>query len=113
MEIERNILVFKAVFPFSLILKVFKLMEKADVVAMINPFTKRIITTNTKLSNGVKVYLIPYNMYWHELKHVEQVKAHGSIIFILKYLYYNVRYGYHNNPFEIDARRASILMRIK
>jgi hypothetical protein len=44
----------------------------------------------------------------HELAHARQIKEEGVIKFYLKYLYYTLRYGYKNNPYEIDARRSSL-----
>lgn len=40
----------------------------------------------------------------HELKHVEQIEKLGLIRFYAKYFYYNLRYGYKKNPFEVKAR---------
>ncbi len=42
----------------------------------------------------------------HELEHVLQWKAKGFITFLIQYLYYSVKYGYENNPFEVAARNA-------
>ena len=42
----------------------------------------------------------------HELKHVEQYKRMGFFTFLVVYLYYSIRYGYYNNPLEIEARAA-------
>jgi len=39
----------------------------------------------------------------HELIHIEQVNRGWIIGFYLKYLYYQIRYGYKNNPYEIEA----------
>lgn len=41
----------------------------------------------------------------HELRHVEQWRYHGTIGFVVRYLWGWVRHGYRMNPFEIDARR--------
>jgi hypothetical protein len=48
------------------------------------------------------------NVVWlrHELKHIEQYKQEGLLFFIVKYLAYSIRYGYENNPFEIEAKLA-------
>lgn len=40
----------------------------------------------------------------HELVHIEQIKREGKIKFLFKYLYYNIRYGYWDNPYEVEAR---------
>ena len=42
----------------------------------------------------------------HELKHFEQRKREGIIKFAVKYTYYLIKYGYRNNPYEIEARKA-------
>lgn len=42
----------------------------------------------------------------HELKHVEQFKREGYVRFLLLYSWYSLKYGYYNNPFEIEAREA-------
>lgn len=39
----------------------------------------------------------------HEQVHIEQIRKLGVIRFYLLYLYYNMRYGYDKNPFEIEA----------
>jgi hypothetical protein len=42
----------------------------------------------------------------HESVHWEQAKEIGVIMFYIKYLYFQVRYGYQDNPMEIEARKA-------
>ena len=44
--------------------------------------------------------------YRHELAHVVQYKKYGLVGFLLRYLWYSIRYGYYNNPLEIEARLA-------
>jgi hypothetical protein len=41
----------------------------------------------------------------HELRHVEQFEA--SPLFPIQYLWASLRHGYHDNPFEADARDSS------
>lgn len=41
----------------------------------------------------------------HELVHIEQYKRYGTIKFLLLYSWYSFKHGYHNNPFEIEARQ--------
>ena len=41
----------------------------------------------------------------HERQHIEQMKRDGRFAFTLKYLFFQFRYGYKNNPYEIEARR--------
>ena len=42
----------------------------------------------------------------HEDKHKEQWKRDGRIKFSIRYLWWSLRYGYYNNPYEIEAREA-------
>lgn len=44
----------------------------------------------------------------HELKHIEQIQRDGKIVFTLKYLFWTVKYGYYNNPYEVEAREAEV-----
>lgn len=48
------------------------------------------------------------NQRWvkHELAHIEQYKKNGLLKFLFLYLWYSVKYGYYNNPFEVEARKA-------
>jgi hypothetical protein len=41
----------------------------------------------------------------HELAHVRQWRRH-PLTFPLQYVWNHVRYGYRDNPFEIEAREA-------
>jgi hypothetical protein len=43
----------------------------------------------------------------HEMVHIDQINKYGSIRWTLLYLYYSMRYGYINNPLEIEARNSS------
>ena len=43
----------------------------------------------------------------HELVHIDQIRKYGAIKWTLLYLYYNIKYGYLNNPLEIEARSKS------
>jgi hypothetical protein len=42
----------------------------------------------------------------HELRHLQQFEA--SPLFPIRYLWASLRYGYHDNPFEADARNFSV-----
>ncbi len=39
----------------------------------------------------------------HEMVHVKQVQREGWFKFYTKYIYFNFKYGYENNPYEIEA----------
>lgn len=42
----------------------------------------------------------------HEQAHWKQAEGLGAIKFYVKYLWLSARYGYRNNPMEVEARRA-------
>ena len=48
------------------------------------------------------------NKKWvkHEGCHIRQFENNGYVLFILKYLWESIRYGYHNNKYEKEARFA-------
>lgn len=46
---------------------------------------------------------IPEWLFRHELEHVYQQIREGRLRFYLKYFYYALRYGYKNNPYEVEA----------
>lgn len=39
----------------------------------------------------------------HELVHIEQMDRDGTVPFCVKYLYYLVKHGYWQSPYEIEA----------
>lgn len=43
----------------------------------------------------------------HENRHKEQYARDGVVCFLCKYVWYLIRYGYKNNPYEVDAREAA------
>lgn len=57
--------------------------------------------TRFELSNSVRIRLLA-----HEEAHVKQYKRYGFIGFIIRYLWYSIRYSYKNNPLEIEAKQA-------
>lgn len=50
---------------------------------------------------------VPERMVRHELVHIAQIKREGCLRFYAKYLWYQLRYGYKKNPFEVEARNLS------
>lgn len=42
----------------------------------------------------------------HELKHVEQFRHYGLIVFTFRYVAESMRKGYFNNRWEVEARQA-------
>lgn len=56
-------------------------------------------------------YSVPKNQVgaaWqrHEDKHKEQWRRDGVLKFAIKYLWYQLRYGYQDNPYEVEAKAA-------
>lgn len=43
----------------------------------------------------------------HELCHIHQMNRHGKIKFMFMYLWEQIRKGYRNNKYEIEARNAT------
>ncbi len=43
----------------------------------------------------------------HEWAHIDQMERDGKFIWAIKYFYYQLRYGYIMNPYEIEARKAA------
>lgn len=41
----------------------------------------------------------------HEAVHLYQIRRDGRVRFTLNYLWWLIRYGYWNNPYEVEARR--------
>ena len=42
----------------------------------------------------------------HERKHEEQINRLGAVRFVISYWYFCFKFGYYQNPFEIEARAA-------
>ena len=45
-----------------------------------------------------------YALAAHEAVHVSQIERDGAIKWTIKILYYLLRYGYINSPYEVEAR---------
>lgn len=45
-------------------------------------------------------------LHRHEQAHWEQAQRLGTVRWYWLYLWYFLRYGYWNNPFEVEAREA-------
>lgn len=57
------------------------------------------------------IYILPERLHEeplrrHELVHAEQIERHGVVGFYARYAWYTLRYGYQNNPLEIEARKG-------
>lgn len=47
---------------------------------------------------------VPKHIFKHEMQHIYQIQREGLLTFYLLYLYYFFKYGYINNPYEVEAR---------
>ena len=43
----------------------------------------------------------------HESTHIDQINKYGPFRWSILYLFYMIRYGYYDNPFEIEARNKA------
>ena len=51
-----------------------------------------------------KIFLEDERWVKHEMAHIDQYRRFGLVRFLLLYTWYSIKYGYRNNPFEIEAR---------
>jgi len=69
------------------------------------------LTPYCAITFGQHIYFRDYSVnpdiLDHELIHVEQYKRYGFIGFLIRYIYYLLKYGYYNNPLEVEARERS------
>lgn len=74
----------------------------------------------TVLQSGVRaITLPPFGIYIkavyehdatvlaHEAVHWAQYERMGLLTFYATYIWYSVRYGYYNNPLEVEARAGA------
>lgn len=59
-----------------------------------------------------KIYVRPdqvdnQNLINHEQVHAMQIQRDGWFIQPLKYTWYLIKYGYKDNPYEVEARKLS------
>ncbi len=82
--------------PYVLILQIWR--TRAITKGIIQPFLHKVvyITSDRPLDK----------IHNHEMKHLEQVERMGAYTFCFTYILNLLRYGYRDNPLEIEARRA-------
>ena len=107
--------------------------DRADEYSKLNQDELRMVTDNRikhRVAKGIILWYMKHcgfygwTSYWntiyyrtekhratktlrkHELKHIEQINRMGRIVFTFKYIYYDWKYGYDENPLEIEAREA-------
>ena len=84
-----------------MILKIVNRITKNQFNGITNPFTMKVHTTDKDFFNNPTYN----NFYRHELIHLRQVAYYGKIKFLLKYIWYSIKYRYARNPFELQAYR--------
>lgn len=85
-------------FPYKIYLFFFR--GKSVGAAMVHPWKKKIIWY---YKDG---YTPTIQMQRHEKQHLIQIAKEGSWKFVFKYLFYLLKYGYTNNPYEVEARQV-------
>jgi len=87
-------------------------IEKSFVARLASGFLK---SPNAAIVFGSNIYVwgvskeaFLVNRRWllHELQHVAQYHRDGYTGFIGRYILNHIKYGYHNNPYEVEARAA-------
>lgn len=70
--------------------------------------TMALVLGRTIHLHGVNAEAFLRNPRWvrHELAHVAQYRRMGCAAFLLRYLWWSLRYGYYDNPLEQEARAA-------
>lgn len=58
------------------------------------------------------IYIHPHRLHdWkliaHERVHEQQIERDGALRFFTRYLWWSLRYGYRDNPYEVEARRGA------
>ena len=54
-------------------------------------------------------YELHQGLIRHERKHLEQMQRDGKLVYLIKYSFWLLRYGYKMNPYEVEARAAEQL----
>lgn len=85
-----------------LIVYIVNRIRKDNFVAIVNAFNSRVHILSKNYFEKLNENDI---LYKHELVHLYQIKEIGRFKFILKSIYYTIRYGYLKNPFEVQAYR--------
>lgn len=71
---------------------------KANSVAMVIGHTIHLHNVTRE------IFLEDQRWVKHEMAHIDQYRRYGLVRFLLLYTWYSIKYGYRNNPFEIEAR---------
>jgi hypothetical protein len=77
------------------------------LLAFINRLPQYAITLRQTTYYSVAQAQVSIQWRKHEDHHKVQWREEGTIKFLIKYLWYSLRYGYKNNPYEVEAVSAS------
>ena len=83
-----------------LIVKIVNKITKNSFIAITNIFNKRVHIISFIYYDKINEDEI---LYKHELCHIYQVKKLGLPLFLIKDIFYTLKYGYAKNPLEIEA----------
>ena len=80
----------------------------AKLLGKLNGSTRYAVTIGQTAYYSVSKEEVEESPKWirHENEHKRQYAREGIPKFLVKYFYYQVRYGYHMNPYEVGARQA-------
>ena len=51
-------------------------------------------------------YLTDERLIRHEMTHIKQMEEEGKFKFTCRYLWWTLKYGYQDNPYEVEARAS-------
>jgi len=64
-------------------------------------------TTLWRVVHIMPGYLQDNELIEHELAHCRQMERDGRAVFLVKYSWWFLRYGYEQNPYEVQARKEA------
>lgn len=88
--------------PYRVIGWLYRLVKKADYVAVTIPYQDRYIVIKRKGFTGN----VSDRVDKHEKDHIQFFNERFTTIQCLIYLVYFIWYGYYDNPIEVRARKA-------
>ena len=83
-----------------------KLMPKIFVPFFPKKFLAITVTGNLSWYRNQEI-LDRDDVKTHESVHHDQIKEHGWFKFMFLYFYYSLKFGYDDNPFEIEAYKIA------
>lgn len=78
-----------------------KLSKGRNFVCIVNPFTCRMHFKDKARYLQIDIDI---QLFKHEVCHINQIKREGKFKFLFSYLFMLIKYGYDNNPYEVEAR---------